>query len=679
MNEKKKVGSKLKWSEPKRVPTRNGDRILRTAKPDENFWTVWRERKHELQMKGFTCMRDDSNNWIVCWWKPISAEEEKQAMIDSRAEDSDIIIPVPDGLEYLPFQRAGIEFMFKRNNSLLADEMGLGKSVQALGLVNLDTSIKTVLIVCPASLKLNWKREAKRWLVRDNGVAIIPNGTEWFMPRLVEVSIVIMNYELLKKHEVRIRNIAWDLIVVDESHYIKNSKAMRTKALLGGGQGRGKPRIPPVESRRFIALTGTPIPNRPIEIFPVINRISPETFPSYWAFGKKFCGGKAGFGGSIDMTGSSNPEELQRLLRGDGMVRRLKKNVLTELPDKVRQVIELPPTAELKRKLDEQTRIWTLHDDTIAQLKAKKVMAEINEDVEEFRDVARDLKDGITVCFSEMSRIRAQIAILKAPYVIQHIKDALYDIDKVIVMCYHRALLDEILKQLIDSGFPAVTIHGGISNKERRQLAVDQFQDDPKIRAFVGSIKAAGVGLTLTASSTVIFAEQDWTPGVMDQAEDRAHRIGQENSVLVQHLVMEDSLDSTMIKRHISKAVNIEAALDTECAVPMVDGSNEAPPDYIEAEVKQKNRSKYREVGEAMSADQIDAAMGALRYVAALDSDRASTINGVGFSKIDSFIGNDLAARKTIGVGQAGLARSLANKYRRQIPEKYLRILNIDK
>ena len=110
MNEAKKVGTKLRWSEPKRVKTRNGDRILRTAKPDENFWTVWKEKKPELQMKGITCQKDDAGNWLVCWWKPISAEEEKQSMEASRAQESDIIIPVPDGLEYLPFQKAGIEF-----------------------------------------------------------------------------------------------------------------------------------------------------------------------------------------------------------------------------------------------------------------------------------------------------------------------------------------------------------------------------------------------------------------------------------------------------------------------------------------------------------------------------------------------------------------------------------------
>lgn len=680
MSETKKVGTKLKWSEPKRVTTRNGDRILRTAKPDENFWTVWKERKPELQMKGIACMKDDAGNWLVCWWKPISAEEEKQSMEESRASESDIIIPVPDGLEYLPFQKAGIDFASKRNNVLIGDEMGLGKTIQAIGVINIDDTVSKVLIVCPASLKLNWKRECKKWLVRDNGVAIIPNGAEWFMPQLVEVSIVIINYELVKKHERRIRAVEWDMIVADEAHYLKNPKAQRTKALLGGGQGRGKPKIEPIQSRRFLALTGTPIPNRPIEIFPVVNRISPETFPSYWAFGKKFCGGKTGFGGSLDMSGASNLEELQRLLRGSGgMVRRLKKNVLSELPDKVRQIIELPPTAELKRKLDEQTRIWTLHDDTIAQLKAKKMMAEVNEDLEEFRDIARDLKAGISVCFSDMSRIRAQIALLKAPYVIQHLKDTLNDTHKLVVMCYHRALLAEMMKSLAKGGFPAVTLHGGITDKEARQKAVDQFQEDQNIRVFVGTIKAAGVGITLHASSTVTFAEQDWTPGVMEQAEDRLHRIGQENSVLVQHLVMEDSLDSTMIKRHISKSVDIEAALDTQCAIPMVDGSDEAPPDYIEAEVKQKNRSKHREVGETMSADQIDAAMGALRYVAAMDTDRASVANSMGFSKVDSFIGNDLAARTEVSVGQAGLARHLAHKYRRQIPEKYLRVLNIDK
>ena len=675
MSETKTTKSELKWSDPKRVATRNGDRILRTAKPDENFWVVWKEKKDELRLKGVTVTKDDKNQWLVCWWKPISAEAEKASMEASRAEDSDIFIPAPDGLEYMPFQRAGIDFGSKRNNVLIADEMGLGKTIQALGIINIDESIKNVIIVCPASLKLNWKRECKKWLVRDNGVSIIPNGDEWLMPQFVDTKIVIINYELLKKHEARIRRIKWDLIVVDEAHYLKNPKAQRTKAILGSGK-----KIPCIDSRRFIALTGTPIPNRPIEIFPILNRISPETFPSYWAFGKKYCGGKTGFAGKMDFTGSSNLEDLQRLLRGSGsMVRRRKMDVLTELPDKVRQVIEIPPMADMRRMLNEQTRIWTLHEDTIGQLKARKLMAEVNEDVEEFRDVARELRDGITVGFAEMSKIRAQIALLKAPYVNQHVADVLNETNKVIIMCHHRKLLDAMMAALIKSGVECVTVHGGIVNKDKRQEAVDRFQNDPNVRVFIGTIKAAGVGLTLTASSTVIFAEQDWTPGYMDQAEDRAHRIGQKDSVLVQHLVMEDSLDSTMLKRVVSKASDIESALDINCAIPMVEGHDELPPDVIEAEVKLKDRSKYRTIGEGMTADQVDTVLNALKYVSAMDTDRASAVNGVGFSKIDTFIGNDLAQRTSLSPAQAGLAFTLTNKYRRQIPEKYLRVLKIDK
>lgn len=678
MSETKK--SKLKWSAPKRVATRNGDRILRTAKPDKDFWDVWKERKDELNLKGVTLTKDDKNQWLVCWWKPISAEKEKASMEASRAQDSEIAIPAPEGLSYMPFQKAGIEFAFERPNIMIADEMGLGKTIQALGIINMDDSITDVLIVCPASLKLNWKRECEKWLVRDHAVAVIPNGDEWYLPTMTDTRIVVINYELLKKHEPRIRDVKWGVIIVDEAHYLKNPGAQRTKALLGGGQGKGKAKAPPIGSRRFIALTGTPIPNKPIEIFPLLNRISPEDFPSYWSFGKRYGGGKMGFGGRMDFSGASHLEDLQRILRGRGiMVRRLKRDVLADLPPKVRQIIEIPPMADMKRKLNEQTRIWSLHEDTINKLKARKIMAEANEDIEEFRGIARDLRDGIKVGFAEMSKIRAEIALLKAPYVNQHIADALHDTNKVIIMCHHRALLAEILAYLAKNKITAVTVHGGIINKAKRQEAVDQFQNDPSVRAFVGTIKAAGVGLTLTAASVVIFAEQDWTPGNIDQAEDRAHRIGQKNSVLIQHLVMEDSLDSTMIKRTISKAKDIEAALDTECAIPMTDGSNEMPPEEIEAVVKKKDGSKYRAIGEGMSSDQRDAALGAIRHIAALDTDKATAINGIGFSKIDSHIGGDLSQKDTLTVAQAGLARHLANKYRRQLPDKYLRALGIDR
>jgi len=510
--------------------------------------------------------------------------------------------------------------------------------------------------------------------VREHDIVIVQDGKTWVEPFGAPVMVTIINYDLISKHLAPIHGRMWDLVISDECQYLKSKDTKRTKALLGGGQGRGKKRTPAVQSKMFLALSGTPIPNKPLEIYNIAHHLAPHEFPNYYQFGKRYCGGQLGWGGKLDFTGASNLPELQRRFRRSMMYRVKKEDVLDELPDKVKQIIEMPPSTELRRVLDKEKQVYRIHQDSIDALRIRRQMAEINEDSKEFAESAVKLRAGLSVAFAEMAKLRAQIAELKAPYVIQHITDLLENVDKVIVFCWHRSLLGEILQAMEKLEIETVSIHGG-TKLDDRQRAVESFQGG-KARVFVGNMVAAGVGITLTAASNIVMAECDWTPGNMSQAEDRAHRIGQKESVMVQYLIMENSLDSTMINRVVDKQANIDQALDDDCFIEEDTETREAPNDFEELPDKPvKKKTPYREIGAAMTIDQKDAARSCLRRLVELDSDRATVANGVGFSKIDGHIGHELAELPTWSPGQAGFAKRLAVKYRRQLPENMVALL----
>jgi len=192
-------------------------------------------------------------------------EEQKAAAREqSRATDAAIDIPAPTGLTYLPYQKAGIAYAINRANCLIGDEMGLGKTIQAIGVINADPTIRRVLVICPASLKINWLREMNRWLVIPHRIAIA-NGT------FPTEDIVIINYDILKKHAASLRAMAWDLLIIDEAHYLKNPKALRTIEVLGKYNKDLSKAITPIPAKQKIFLTGTPITNRPIELWPILH------------------------------------------------------------------------------------------------------------------------------------------------------------------------------------------------------------------------------------------------------------------------------------------------------------------------------------------------------------------------------------------------------------------------
>lgn len=632
------VTKNITWGPSSIVMTKYGERVVRSGPPGDTFWREWKEHKDELRSAGFSVSKDKRGNWIVSWWTIPEGDREETLKL-SRARDVERDTPAPPGLSYLPFQRAGIKFASDKN-ALVADSPGLGKTIMAAGVINEHPEYENILVICPASLKLNWERELTKWLVHPRSIGIA-NGKN-----LPEADVLIINFDVVSKHVEELRKRDWSLLIVDEAHYLKNPKAARTKTILGAKGG--------IEAKHKIFLTGTPIVNRPKELFTLINALDPARWKSFFPFAMRYCNATQNRWG-WDFDGASNLEELQERLRSSIMIRRLKEEVLTELPPKRRQVIELPvEDASARALVGEELASWKKRGEIIEKLNLALTLAKVSENIEEYREAMRNLKEGISAQFTEMSKLRQQVALLKVPYVVEHVQNVE---NKVVIFAHHRAVVEALREEL---GAAAVSLSGG-DPVEKRQAAVDAFQNDPKITYFIGSIQAAGVGITLTASSHVVFAELDWVPGNVSQAEDRCHRIGQHDSVLVQHLVLSKSLDAVLAQTLIDKQEVIDRALDREVEMVVYpDFSGDRPVELPSFEEIEKKVKSFTAAEKAELHEKI-------RILAGFDSDRASEKNDVGFNRFDTSLGHSLARMSHLTDKQAYLAERLVTKYRRQL------------
>jgi len=465
--------------------------------------------------------------------------------------------PAPPGKKYRPFQLETILLARDRRNILIADEMGLGKTVQAIGVINDSPDIRKVLIVCPASLKINWLRELLAWLTRPDATIGLVDTKRGFP----SADIVITNYENLKPFHRNIHAVNWDLVVIDEAHYLKNRNANRSKELLGYESDDPMKRRPKLESRRCLMLTGTPIVNRPYELWTLLHHLAPDEFADRAQFIRDFCGGRSG-GQRKSEIGEENLRTLHQRLNETVMIRRLKKDVLPELPDKIRQVLVIPADSVRNAIKAEQKGFAEIQRNlSLIRMKAELAKAVDNDEI--YREAVAQLRQAEFVTIQQISRLRMQTAMLKIPLVVEHIREVLRHVPKVVVFAHHISVIENLA---LEFGDAVVTAHGN-HPVEERQARVDRFQNDPSCRVFIGSIKAMGVGLTLTAAQVVCFAELDWTPSSLSQAEDRCHRIGQQGSVLVQHLVLDGSLDAMVARKVVQKQETITAALDEDLEV----------------------------------------------------------------------------------------------------------------
>lgn len=481
-------------------------------------------------------------------------DNQDEIIAKSRAADTDYSPPVPEGLAYRPFQRAGIEWSVERSGVLIADPMGLGKTIQAIGTCN-AVNARRVLVICPNSLKMNWFEELRKWMVNKTlRYHVITTNTK----NQITADVIIVNYDKLKTYAERFRQIEWDAIIIDEGHRIKNPRTNRTKYIVGGKVG--KITYAPMTAKKKMILTGTPVLNKPDDIWSICHWLLPEVFHDEWDFWRRYCDLKPGFRGSWDHSGSSNLTELQKILRSTIMVRRDKLEVLKDLPEISRQVIEIEATAEFKKFIAEEQRVHAEAKAASRDLKQAVIDAEASGDKKKYNEAVSALKQGISLHISQISKVRKATAIAKTPMMIKYIHDVLENEPKIIVFCHHKEVIGLIKEEFKKK---AVVVSGSVRVQDR-DAAKKRFQEDPTCNIFIGSLYAAAEGLTLTASNTVIFAELDWVPATLMQAEARAWRIGQKRNVLVQHFVLEGSLDANMAKKVVDKQNMADAALDDE-------------------------------------------------------------------------------------------------------------------
>lgn len=571
------------------------------------------------------------------------------SLVASRAETADIEIPCGEGYAFLPYQRAGIKYSLDKFNSdqlgvLIADDMGLGKSAQLIGIVNAKPEIKNVLVICPATIKITWRNEVRKFAVREWNI--------WYsrknQPCPPAANWVIVNYEQMSKRP-ELYERSWDIVCIDECQNLRNPEAKRTKFAYGYWDKVNKTQVPGLVHKGTykVALSGTAIVNRPVELYPTLNAIAPGKFGYWKTFVTKYCNAvRTRFG--WDVKGSSNLPDLQLKLRQTCMIRRMKKDVLKELPPKTRQVVELECDSRI---IEKENALWAKYQDEMDEIQAEMDLAKASGDTKTYEEQVKKLSALSKVAFTEMAIVRHEVALEKVPYVIDHIINALENVDQLVVFGWHNDVLAKIFAGLKDYNPVIIT---GQTDVDDRQPIVDRFQTDPSIRVFIGNIKAAGVGLTLTKATLAIFAELPWTPGDVSQAEDRIYRIGTTEPVLIQHLVLNNSFDAKLAHTIVEKQKIIDAALDnpTEIDIPVIPmprGGWVLP-------------SKFPKVPDELKV----VVHSGLRLLARM-CDGARQLDGAGFNKFDTRTGKKLAAMPDLTDGQAVLGSRLVNKYRGQI------------
>jgi SNF2 family DNA or RNA helicase len=502
----------ITWSESKVVQTKNNGLMnVQKAEIPEGFWGYWKIRKEEIKAKNISVSKYNGD-WQLALWSEYTEPKIEKTDLDLSSE-----------INLYPFQKEGVEFIESKNGRvLIGDEMGLGKTVQALSWLKIHPELRPAIVVVPASLKINWMKESKIWLNNKEKITII-NGKK---AQEIKGDIIIINYDILSSHRETLENINPKVMVIDEIHKIKNRKAKRTKTVKILGKN--------IDS--IIGLSGTPIVNRPIEIFNALNLIRPELFNSFWNFAQNYCNPTHTRWG-WNFNGATNTEELHQLLTDTLMIRRLKKDVLKELPEKQRTVIPLEITNRTEYNYAEENLIDYIRE-TEGREKADK--ATNAEHLVEFEKLKQLAVKG------------------KWNQVINWIEDFLESGEKLVVFATHHKVIDDLMGKFSDI---AVKLDGRDSDI-KRDKAVESFQNNDKIKLFIGNIKAAGEGITLTASSNVVFIEEGWTPGEHNQAEDRIHRIGQENACNIYYLVAENTIEEEICGLLDKKRKVLDSVLD---------------------------------------------------------------------------------------------------------------------
>lgn len=401
-------------------------------------------------------------------------------------------------------QKLAIEKLVANDRFILADDMGLGKTTSTV-IASIETKAKKVLIICPASLKINWLREIQNYT--DRSISIV-EGKKW-----ESADFVIVNYDIIKNfhdHENVENSVIvkekFDLVIIDEAHYIQNKKAARTQLCNDVANKIGKVWL----------LTGTPLTSRPINYFNLLELVDSPVAQNWMAYVRRYCDGfqfRAGNRKIWNVNGASNLEELRDRTQHT-ILRRLKEEIL-DLPDKIITPIYL-----------------NLKSDTYKTLMG------------EYFDWYRNNEESksLALQFSKLMKVRQIISQEKIKNTIEIANSSIDQEKKVIIFTN----FTDTLNQFVDYFKKDCVYLDGSCSKNQRQEAVDRFQNDDKVKVFIGNLKAAGVGITLTAAEVVIMNDLSFVPSDHSQAEDRAYRIGQNKGVSIYYPIFENTIEGAI-------------------------------------------------------------------------------------------------------------------------------------
>ena len=538
---------------------------------DKEYWTVPESLENVKQLDNFahkmgfawTRNADKASDYI-----------EEAAIADikaSKAKNARLKMPLTFGnnkLKPYPFQKAGIKYAIGKDSVLIGDEMGLGKTIQGMGIVEYKQAYPC-LVMCPSIAKINWKREIEAWL--PNRTVQIINGGKG--KEQYDTDFVIINYDIIAKRADGLVDAEFQSLIADESHYLKNGRSKRGKKavdIVYGNKEEDLPKFKRVNEENTpkkiiplrILMSGTPIPNKPFELvnqLRVIGKLS--QFGGFGGFTNRYCDPQPSRFG-VDYSGSANIEELNKRMREKFMVRRKKKDVLTELPDKIQTVlnVNISNRAEYNRAVAD---VITFAGELA--IKKQEFLDSLSELTEGEREERIDEYKKDKERSAERAKVLVKIEVLKQVCVkgkMKSIKEWVNNFlettdEKLVIFAHHREVVD-----LLADEFDALTIKGG-SGYKNRQKAIDDFQMGDT-RVIVCSMLASGVAITLTASSNVLFVEQGWNPAQHDQASDRCHRIGQKNAVNVYYMNGRETIDEWIYDLIEQKRKVIDGVIDGE-------------------------------------------------------------------------------------------------------------------
>ena len=484
-----------------------GELDYRIYNRDNHLWKIYKTEVLEFINRTKDIENIDLTELIK--WIPIA-----------KISESEIVMKDFSYMDKKPFkhQLVGCKFLLKEKKAILADEMGGGKTMTSI--LACENIKGKKLIVCPSSLKLNWQKEIK--IVNKNATTYVVNGDGYQLSEIELNDYIIMNYDVLNKYLEKILITDYEVIILDESHYIKG---VRNTGKPSSNRAKAALEIKDNINYRF-ELTGTPIPNHTKDIYNQLKFIDSPLAKNFFEFASKFCNPvQSVYGWCFD--GSSNREELNQKLQ-QKMLRRLKKDLL-DLPEKTRSFIPLKVNLRQYNKLvNEYMRnrnTYTTQGEHLVKLNA----------------------------------MRMEIAYLKIKDTIEIAENILEQDQQIVIITNFQRVVDELSEKFIDV---CCTITGGDSS-EAREKAVEDFQAGDK-KIIICNVIAGGVGLTLTASQTILFNDYDWCSSSMMQCEDRIHRIGQKKKCNIYYMTANGTIDEKITKMLSEKLENINKVIDNE-------------------------------------------------------------------------------------------------------------------